>query len=121
MLNPASGRILDNLGFEPDGSQSLLEEYGAETAAGIRNFELWRLENTPPSQQVRVAEEAAVKLGHIEAEGISTAEKNLAAILQAIRDAETRPGLQPVVEAALERGRKSPGLAMLRYRAPGST
>ena len=121
LLNPASGKILRDLGFEADGNQSLLDEYDIETAVGIRRFELWRLEQAPPAQQTRIAEEVAIKLGHIEAEGISTADENLAAILQAIESDETRRRLQPAVEAALARGRQTPGLAMLRYRPPGPT
>ncbi|MGD8348788.1 MAG: GNAT family N-acetyltransferase [Gammaproteobacteria bacterium] len=121
LLNPASGKILRQLGFEAEGSQSLLDEYGAETAIGIRRFELWRLEKTPVAQRARVAEEVAIKLGHIESEGISTADENLAAILAVIADDEAARDLQPVVEAALQRGRESPGLAMLRYRPPTVT
>ena len=121
LLNPASGKILRGLGFVPDGHRSLLDEYGAETAAGIRRFELWRLENAPPSQQARIAGEAAIKLGHIEAEGVSTPDEDLAAILQAIKGEKGRRSLLPAVEAALERGRESPGLAILRYHSPGST
>ena len=121
LLNPASGKILDRLGFEPDGSQSLLDEYDAEIAAGIRRFELWRLANASASQQARIAGEAAIKLGHIESEGISSADENLVAILDAIADDERARALQPAVASALQRGRETPGLAMMRYHAPGST
>jgi len=121
LLNPASARILQRLGFEADGSQSVVDEYGAETAAGIRRFELWRLEQAPASRQARIAEEVAIKLGHIESEGLSTHDDNLAAILAAIADDTAARNLQPLVEAALRRGRESPGLAMLRYSVPEST
>lgn len=120
LLNPASGRILARLGFEPDGSQPLLDEYDAEIAAGIRRFELWRIENASASQLARIAGEAAIKLGHIETEGISSPGENLAAVLTAIGDDDRARALQPIVEAALQRGRESPGLAMMRYR-PGKT
>ena len=120
LLNPASGKILRKLGFVPDGNRLLLDEYGLETTEGIRRFELWRLGRAPEAQQARIAEEAAVKLGQIETEGISTARENLSALLAAIEGEETRRKLRPVVEAGLQRGRESPGLAMLRYHAPGS-
>jgi RimJ/RimL family protein N-acetyltransferase len=121
LLNPASRRILENLGFEPDGSQSIIDEYDAEIAAGIRRFELYRLGEATAAQQARIAGEVAIKLGHIEAEGISTADENLAAVLDAIGDEQRARTLQPVVEAALQRGRESPGLAMMRYHAPQAT
>jgi RimJ/RimL family protein N-acetyltransferase len=121
LLNPASGKILKKLGFKADGNRSLLEEYDAETAAGIRRFELWRLEKAPAAQRARIAGEVAIKLGHIESEGISSAGENLDAILSAIGDHDEARGLQPAVEEALRQGRETPGLAMLRYPAPAPT
>jgi len=116
-LNPASGNILRKLGFEKDGNQSLLDEYDAEIAAGIRQFEIWRLANAPADQQARIAVEAATKLGHIESEGIASADENLAALLGALGDDAPRHELQASIETALRRGRETPGLAMLRYHA----
>lgn len=117
LLNPASGKILGKLGFEPDGTQSLLDEYDAEIAAGIRNFELWRLQNAADDERRRILVEVATKLGHIEAEGISNAAENHAAIEAAIGDPELIDAFGPDIEAALQRGRETPGLAMLRYLA----
>jgi len=118
LLNPASGRILARLGFAEDGSQSLLEEYDADIAAGIRDFEIWRLKNAATDQQRRIAVEAATKLGHIEAEGVSTPAENLAALLGALGEAPLENELRADIEAALKRGRETPGLAMMRYPPP---
>ena len=118
LLNPASGRILARLGFEPDGTQSLLAEYGAEVAVGIRQFELWRLANAPAGDRLRILVEVATKLGHIEAEGIASAVENRAAIDAAIGDPDFARNLESISETALQRGRETPGLAMLRYTAP---
>ena len=117
LLNPASGKILARLGFEADGSQSLLEEYDAEIAAGIRNFEIWRLANAATDQQRRIAIEAAIKLGHIESEGISSPDENLAALLAALGDDSLASELQAEIAAALQRGRDTPGYAIMRYHA----
>jgi len=121
LLNPASGKILKKLGFEADGNRSLLEEYDVESATGIRRFELWRLEKAPAAQRARIAEEVSIKLGHLESEGISSADENLDAILKLIGDDDEARGLQPVVEAALRHGGETPGLALLRYPAPAAT
>lgn len=117
LLNPASGRILEKLGFEPDGTQSLLDEYDAEIASGIRDFELWRLRTAPAGEERRILVEVATKLGHIEAEGISSAKENLAAIEAALGDPQLVRELAPVIRQALQTGRATPGLAMLRYHA----
>ena len=117
LLNPASGKLLANLGFEADGSQSLLDEYDAEIAAGIRDFELWRLEKAAADEKPRIAEEAATKLGHLEIDGISSPSANLGALLGALGDEQLAGELQPRIEAALRRGRETPGYAMMRYHA----
>ena len=117
LLNPASGRILEKLGFEADGTQSLLDEYDAEIASGIRDFELWRLRTAPAGEQQRVLLEVATKLGHIEAEGISCTEENLAAIEAALGDPRLAHEFAPLIRDALQTGRATPGLAMLRYHA----
>jgi RimJ/RimL family protein N-acetyltransferase len=117
LLNPASAKILAGLGFEADGSQPLLDEYDADIAAGIRDFEIWRLANATADQQPRIAAEAATKLGHIESEGISSPAENIAALLGALGDQRQSSELQTVIETALQHGRETPGLAMMRYHA----
>ncbi len=117
LLSPASGNILQKLGFAPDGYQSLLDEYDVDIAAGIRNFELWRLAGAPADRQPRMVEEVAIKLGHIESEGVSSAAENLRELLAALADENRSEKLKSVIEAALQRGRDAPGLAMMRYRA----
>lgn len=117
LLNPASGRILAGLGFEPDGTRSLLDEYDAKIATGIRNFELWRLRHAPAAERRRILIEVATKLGHIEAEGISNAAENRAAIEAAIGEPDRARDLATDIETSLQRGRDTPGLAMLRYHA----
>lgn len=117
LLNPASGRILAKLGFEADGYQSLLDEYDTGIAAGIRDFELWRLENAAAGQKRRIAIEAATKLGHLEIDGISSSAENLAALLGALGEDSRVTELQPAIESALRRGRETPGYAMMRYHA----
>ncbi len=116
LLNPASGKILTRLGFAADGSQSLLDEYDADIAAGIRDFEIWRLKNAAADQQRRIAVEAATKLGHIESEGIASPAENLAALLGALGDDSLANRLRPDIETALQRGRETPGLAMMRFQ-----
>ncbi len=114
VLNPASGGILNKLGFKKAGSQSIVQEYDEETAIGIRNFELWRLANSSGDDKARVAEEVATKLGHLEIEGISSKPENLGDILDAISDKTRVSELGGLVETALEIGRNTPGLAMTR-------
>jgi RimJ/RimL family protein N-acetyltransferase len=115
VLNPASGKILNSLGFQADGTQSALEEYGEETVTGIRKFELWRLSNSPGEEIRRIVEEVSIKLGHLESEGVSSPDANLEDILSAISDNELAKEIEPIVIEALEKGRDKPGLAMLRY------
>ncbi len=114
VLNPASGSILNKLGFRKDGNQSIIGEYNAETATGIRNFELWRLSNSGNDSRERIAEEVAIKLGHLESEGVSSRSDNLRDIIQAISDKKLAIELEGRVEGALEIGRNTPGLAMMR-------
>ncbi len=117
LLNPASGRILAKLGFTADGSVSLLEEYDADIAASIRDFEIWRLANAAADQKRRIAIEAATKLGHLENDGISSPADNLAALLGALGDDSLANDFRIDIEAALERGRETPGYAVMRYQA----
>lgn len=114
LLNPASGSILNKLGFKKDGTQSIVEEFGEETTIGIRNFELWRLTNSSSDSKARIAEEVATKLGHLEIEGISSESENFSAVLDAISDKNLVKELEELVEGALEIGRNTPGLAMMR-------
>ena len=113
-LNSASGSILKKLGFERDGTQSIVEEYDEETAVGIRSFELWRLSNSTSDSKARIAEEVATKLGHLEIEGISSKSENLNDILVAISNKNLAKELEEAIENALEIGRNTPGLAMMR-------
>lgn len=115
LLNPASGSILNKLGFEKDGTQSIIEEYDEETVTGIRNFELWRLSNSRSDNIRRIAEEVAIKLGHFEIEGISSKSENLRDIFDAISDKNLVKELGGLVEGALEIGRNTPGFAMMRF------
>jgi len=116
LLNPASGNILAKLGFTAAGSISLCEEYDADTAAGIRDFEIWRLANAAADQKRRIAGEAAIKLGHLESDGISSPAVNLAAILAALGSERLARELKSNIEAALQRGRDTPGYAVMRYQ-----
>jgi len=114
VLNPASGRILRKLNFVRDGTQSIFEEYDEATVIGIRNFELWRLANAASNDLPRIAEEVAIKLGHLELEGISSFSKNIDDITAAIVDKDSKKKLGKKVERSLEKGRNTPGLAMMR-------
>jgi RimJ/RimL family protein N-acetyltransferase len=116
LLNPASGSVLNKLGFVRDGTHLLLQEYGEETAHGIRNFELWRLANSSTNKKAAITEEVATKLGHLEFEGISSKAENLKDILVAIGDKSLNKKLLQNAEKALETGRKAPGFAMMRLR-----
>jgi RimJ/RimL family protein N-acetyltransferase len=113
VLNPASGSILNKLGFRREGDYRVLDEYDEEYANGIRNFELWRLKNSSSEDLARVAEEVAIKLGHLEGEGISTKEKNLNDILDSIGDKELREKLGERVKNSLDIGRNTLGFAMM--------
>ena len=114
VLNPASGSILNKLDFTREGTRSILEEYDEETAVGIRNFELWRLANSTSDDLPRIAKEVATKLGHLEHEGISSKSKNLDDIFDAIAEDAAINELEKKVNSALEVGRNTPGLAMMR-------
>jgi hypothetical protein len=116
LLNPASGRVLNKLGFERDGTHLLLQEYDEDTAIGIRNFELWRLTNSPASKKSVTTEEVATKLGHLEFEGLSSKTENLNDILEAIGDKSSNKELLEQAEKALEKGRNTPGFAMMRLQ-----
>lgn len=115
ILNPASGSILNKLGFERNGTHLLLDEYDEETANGIRNFELWRLSNASNEKKALITEQVATKLGHLEFEGISSKTENLKDIRNAIADRILEKELLEKAESALEIGRKSPGFAMMRF------
>lgn len=114
ILNPASGSILHKLGFEKDGTHLLLDEYDEETANGIRNFELWRLSNSSADRKAFITEEVAIKLGHLEFEGISSKPENLSDIRDAIANKNLEKELLEKAESALEIGRNTPGFAMMR-------
>jgi RimJ/RimL family protein N-acetyltransferase len=114
VLNPASGSILNKLGFRKDGNQSIIEEYNEETATGIRNFELWRLANSGSDSGERIVEEVAIKLGHLESESVSSRLEDLRDILHAISGKKQAIELESRVEDALEIGRNTPGLAMMK-------
>jgi len=114
VLNPASGRILEKLNFVRDGTHSILEEYDEETAVGIRNFELWRLAHSTNKDLPRITEEVAIKLGHLELEGISSNSKNLEDIVNTIEDKAPTNELERKIGSFLETGRSTPGLAMMR-------
>ena len=117
VLNPASASILKKLNFTREGTHSILEEYDEETAVGIRNFELWRLSNSTSDNLPRVAEEVATKLGHLELEGISSTSENLGDLLGAIAEETSKKELVEKLKNALEIGRNTPGLAMMRLYA----
>ena len=114
VLNPASGRILEKLNFVRDGTHSILEEYDEETASGIRHFELWRLANSTNEDLPRITQEVAIKLGHLEREGISSETENQRDICKAIGDKTLAETLEKKIERFLETGRNTPGLAMMR-------
>lgn len=114
LLNPASGRVLEKLGFEHAGSRNLLDEYSGDIYQGIRDFELWRLSKIPADQQLAALEEVAIKLGHLEREGIGDREQNLDAIRQ-VTDTQV---LVSAVTGWLQTGVSSPGFGLLKYR-PG--
>lgn len=112
--NPASGRVLEKLGFKWRGTHPFLSGwYDEGKAIGIRKFELWRLTNSPPKDIDRVIREVAIKLGHLEIEGISSKSENVRDILNAVPN-RTQNGISKNIEKYLEIGRDSLGFGMMR-------
>ena len=111
LLNPASGRVLQKLGFKQAGTRNLLDEYPQELYQGIRDFELWRLNRKRPDQHPDTLREVAIKLGHLEREGIGDRQRNLHAIQQAIAldDVSDR------VVSWMDEGLANPGFGLLKY------
>lgn len=111
LLNPASGRVLQKLGFENAGTRRLLDEYPEDLYRGVRDFELWRLDDAQEGDQSRIVREVAIKLGHLEREGIGGRQQNLDAIQRVMRaDSSTEQ-----VASWLDQGLANPGFGLLKY------
>ncbi len=111
LLNPVSGRVLQKLGFENAGSRDLLDEYPEDLYRGVREFELWRLTDMPKDDQSAILREVAIKLGHLEREGIARRDENLDAIQQVFNPG----GLSSQLVSWLDEGLASPGFGLLKY------
>ncbi|MBZ8133714.1 GNAT family N-acetyltransferase [Afifella sp. IM 167] len=116
-LNPASGRTLRRIGFVDAGTTPLVEEFGRERVESLCGFERWRLSVTPPAEVGLAAREAAIKLGHIAAEGIGSREQALASILEATSHAPPGAVRAEDIGPAFDLGLHTPGLALLTLTA----
>ena len=113
LLNPASGRVLEKIGFDSAGTRDLLDEYSQALYQGVREFELWRLGVAAAENQRAVLKEVAIKLGHFERENIVTRQANRQALQSALREQSLG---QRVVDW-LDQGAATPGFGLLIYRA----
>jgi RimJ/RimL family protein N-acetyltransferase len=123
LLNPASGAILRAMGFVADGFTGLIEEYGRDRLEGIRRFELWRLERTvkaseAPERTESVVDEVGVKLGHLAREGVGTPADCAADMMNVLDRYGPAALVYQRVEAAVERGATSDGMAHMVWRPP---
>jgi len=116
-LNPASGRTLRRIGFVDAGTTPLVEEFGRERIESLCSFERWRLSVTPPADLAIAAREAAIKLGHIAAEGIGSREEALASIMEAASHAPPGAVRAEDIGPAFDLGLHTPGLALLTLDA----
>ncbi len=117
-LNPASRRLLENLGMRLIGRFPHVAYADSQCAPTIR-YEVWRVRTATPSNALRRLEEAAYKIGQFVAEGVGSKEA-VAASLSAAAEANglaARLGegtVADIVDESLAAGLKENGL--LHYR-----
>jgi RimJ/RimL family protein N-acetyltransferase len=111
VLNAASANVLRKAKFREDGYRSPAQVVGRDRATEIRNFELWRLQQAKPEHSTRIATEAAIKLGHLTRDGISTVDECVADLLKSVPPSEACSVPSELVAESVARGAAVDGFA----------
>ena len=109
-LNPGSVRLAEKLGMTLIGRVPIVGHHLTERRAReTQDFDLWRLEHTPPDQSQRTLEEAAFRIGQFLGEGIGSRAEMTEALLAAAGGSNRQ-----FIEERLAAGMATPGLAHYR-------
>jgi hypothetical protein len=121
VLNKPLGRILRRAGFVEEGLRTASEIHGRTRVLTLPAFELTRLAAAAETDRDRVLWEAAVKLGHLVAEGIAERREVMEAFARIPSGAGAVCPSETDIEAALDLGIRSPALCYLTWEAEGAS